>query len=40
MTKLSSADICRPAAVLPVVYLIGGPSGIRTGFFVHDICVI
>jgi len=40
MTKLSSAEICRPAAILPAVYIIGGPSGIKTGFFVHDIYAI
>lgn len=37
MTKLSSAEICRPAAALPVVYIIGGPSVMKTGTFVHDI---
>lgn len=40
MTKLSSAEMCRPAATLPVAYIFGGPSGIRTGNPDHSICVV
>lgn len=40
MTELSSAEICRPAAVLPVDYIFGVPSDIKTGIPIHSIRVI
>ena len=40
MIKLSSAEICRPAAVLPVALIISGPSYFMTGAVVHSIHVI
>lgn len=40
MTMLSFAEICRPAAVLPVDYIFGSPCGIKTGIPIHSIRLI